>query len=100
MQQSKQHHFVPTAANERIVTLDIIRAFALFGILLVNMRFFSTPAIQAEMVGSSFSGNLLDNISTWFIFIFAEVKFVSMFSMLFGIGFLLFMERGEEKGIQ
>jgi uncharacterized protein len=99
MQQPKQHHFVPTAANERIVTLDIIRAFALFGILLVNMRFFSTPAIQAEMVGSSFSGNLLDTVSTWFIFIFAEIKFVSMFSMLFGIGFLLFMERGEEKGI-
>lgn len=52
------------------------------------MRFFSTPVIQAEMVGSSFSGNLLDTISTWFIFIFAEVKFVSMFSMLFGIGFV------------
>ncbi len=68
MQQSKQHHFVPTTASERIVTLDIIRAFALFGILLVNMRFFSTPAIQAEMVGSSFSGNLLDTVSTWFIF--------------------------------
>ncbi|MFN7253483.1 MAG: DUF418 domain-containing protein [Anaerobacillus sp.] len=99
MQQPKQHHFVPTAANERIVTLDIIRAFALFGILLVNMRFFSTPAIQADSIGISFSGNLLDTISTWFIFIFAEIKFVSMFSMLFGIGFLLFMERGEEKGI-
>jgi uncharacterized protein len=99
VQQPKQHHFVPTAANERIVTLDIIRAFALFGILLVNMRFFSTPALQTEMVGSTLSGNLLDTISTWFIFIFAEIKFVSMFSMLFGIGFLLFMERGEEKRI-
>ncbi|MFA9558970.1 DUF418 domain-containing protein [Evansella sp. AB-rgal1] len=99
MQQSKQHHFVPTAANERIVVLDIIRAFALFGILLVNMRFFSTPAIQVDSIGSSSSGNLFDIVSTWFIFIFAEIKFVSMFSMLFGIGFLLFMERGEEKGI-
>jgi len=100
MQQLKQHRFVPTAAEERIVTLDIIRAFALFGILLVNMRFFSTPAIQAEMLGSSLSSNnLLDTVSTWFIFLFAEIKFVSMFSMLFGIGFLLFMERGEEKGI-
>lgn len=88
----------PTSATERIVTLDIIRAIALFGILLVNMKFFATPAIQAEMAGISFADSLLDKIAMWFIFIFAEFKFIAMFSLLFGVGFLLFMERGERRG--
>ncbi|MDG5788588.1 DUF418 domain-containing protein [Evansella sp. AB-P1] len=90
----------PTLQNERIVKLDIIRAIALFGILMVNMKFFSTPIIQLESTNESLFTSTIDQISTWFIFIFAEVKFISMFSMLFGIGFLLFMERGEKKGIE
>ncbi|OIJ15561.1 hypothetical protein BKP35_00775 [Anaerobacillus arseniciselenatis] len=92
-------HFAPTSKNERIVTLDIIRAIALLGILSVNMKYFATPAIQAEMAGITYANTLLDQISQWFIFLFAEVKFISMFSMLFGIGFLLFMERGERRGV-
>ncbi|OIJ22335.1 hypothetical protein BKP45_06765 [Anaerobacillus alkalidiazotrophicus] len=90
--------FAPTSNQERIVSLDIIRAIALFGILLVNMKFFSTPTLQAEMANVSFSTTLADEISQWFIFIFAEFKFISMFSLLFGIGFLVFMERGERRG--
>lgn len=97
--EMKADNFKPTSIQERIVTLDIIRAIALFGILLVNMKFFSTPAIQAEMANITYSTTILDQISNWFIFLFAEVKFITMFSMLFGIGFLLFMERGERRGV-
>lgn len=96
---NKNLSFTPTSSSERIVTLDVIRAIALFGILSVNMKFFSTPTLQAEMANISYATTLLDQISQWLIFIFAEFKFISMFSMLFGIGFLLFMERGIRRGI-
>lgn len=95
----QDNKFTPTLNEDRIISLDVIRAIALLGILTANMKFFSTPAIQAEMLNVSFAHSVLDQISEWFIFIFVEVKFISMFSLLFGVGFLLFMERGERKGI-
>ncbi|RSK28845.1 DUF418 domain-containing protein [Bacillus sp. HMF5848] len=95
----KQLRYGPTSQSERIVTLDVIRAIALLGILSVNMKFFSTPTLQAEMAGVSYANSILDHISQWFLFIVADFKFISMFSMLFGIGFLLFMERGKQSGI-
>jgi uncharacterized membrane protein YeiB len=37
----------PVAPGERIEIVDILRGFALFGILLVNMAFFSTSIFHA-----------------------------------------------------
>lgn len=39
----------PVARSERIETLDVLRGFALFGILLVNMTLFGWP-IYATML--------------------------------------------------
>nr|WP_253263992.1 hypothetical protein [Geobacillus sp. BMUD] len=33
---------------ERIVAADVLRGFALLGILLVNMRYFSSPALYDD----------------------------------------------------
>jgi uncharacterized protein len=35
---------VPTAPHERLVTLDVLRAFALLGILVMNMPGFLPPS--------------------------------------------------------
>ena len=50
----------PIAPAERIDVIDILRGFALFGILLVNMRLFSFP-VQNLLIGNGEFGTLADS---------------------------------------
>ena len=84
----------PVSAQNRILTIDMIRGFALFGIFLVNMPSFHSPMIQEiEETGLDFGLEL-------FFLLFVEGKFYTIFSFLFGLGFYLFMSRAEQKGLR
>lgn len=84
----------PVSAQDRILTIDMIRGFALFGIFLVNMPSFHSPMIQEiEETGLDFGLDL-------FFLLFVEGKFYTIFSFLFGLGFYLFMSRAEQKGLR
>lgn len=89
----------PTGQKERIITLDIVRGFALLGILLVNMQFFVSPQLFLTITGIRLFEDPLSIAADWFITIFAAGKFMPIFSFLFGLGFFLFMERVKEKGL-
>jgi uncharacterized protein len=90
----------PVLGRERMVTLDIIRGFALFGIFLVNMPTFHSPDFMKSMYGipSDYSG--LDQWIDVFFALFVDMKFFTIFSFLFGLGFFIFMSRAEEKGLR
>jgi uncharacterized protein len=81
---------VPTLPTERIVTLDIIRGFALLGILVVNMSSFS-GAWTEQPTGWP------DQAAAFIVGVLFSGKFNSLFSMLFAIGFTLQLERLEER---
>ncbi len=87
----------PISSRDRIVSLDIIRGFALFGILFVNMPLFQSPKLIFElyMVSPELSSN--DQFIRMLLDVFVETKFFTIFSFLFGIGFYIFMKRAEEK---
>lgn len=87
----------PVPLSKRIPSIDILRGFALFGILLVNMHLFGFPA-QELLIGSEESGPLIDRIAAWGIQVFAESKFYPIFSLLFGLGFALQIQRAEARG--
>ncbi|MDQ0337935.1 uncharacterized protein J2S00_000718 [Caldalkalibacillus uzonensis] len=88
----------PISPHERIKTLDIIRGFALLGILVANMAFFASPIIYIHMAAVDWWEKAWDKWVLWVIQFCAEAKFFTMFSLLFGLGFILFMERTEAKG--
>ncbi|WP_208592090.1 DUF418 domain-containing protein [Gracilibacillus suaedae] len=90
----------PTSKKERLMELDVIRGFALFGILVVNMSYFSTPALYADMLGIDGHVHLIENVLRWGISLFFEFKFVSLFSLLFGISFAMFLARLEHKKVK
>jgi uncharacterized protein len=90
----------PIQPNERIKRLDILRGIALLGILLVNMAFFSSPIIYTEAAGIERSEHMVDKVVEWGIQFFAEGKFYPMFSFLFGLGFMIFIQRAEQKGLK
>ncbi|WP_169823908.1 DUF418 domain-containing protein [Bacillus marinisedimentorum] len=86
----------PVGGKERILSLDIIRGFAIFGIFLVNMEDFRAPWLYLDI------GQIWDRPADIavqrFIDIFAQASFYTLFSFLFGYGMIIFMERAEAKG--
>ncbi len=75
----------PTSADERIQVIDSLRGFAILGILMVNTLYFSMPIFSMMSGGEHFPGTG-NAIATWIIRFFAESKFYSLFSLLFGLG--------------
>ncbi|MBC9915126.1 DUF418 domain-containing protein [Chitinophaga varians] len=88
---------LPSPASRRIDALDAIRGVALAGILLVNMGLFAFPALY--MTPSAYWPGASNKMVEQLISFFAEGKFVSMFSFLFGLGFILFLQSAERKGL-
>jgi uncharacterized protein len=87
----------PVLPTERLVVLDILRGFALFGILAVNMAYFSTP-IYSILAGLEPWDSALDNAVTWLIRFVFESKFYMLFSFLFGLGLSIQMARAAARG--
>ena len=87
----------PVQQAERIQIVDILRGFALFGILLVNMALFSRP-FQSILFPADPSMPWYDRAAEWLIHTLAEGKFYAMFSLLFGLGMILLMARVQARG--
>lgn len=82
--------------HQRLVHLDVLRGFALLGILLVNFQYFTRP-MQAIVLGTEPSLAGLDLAAEFLVKVLAESKFYPLFSMLFGAGFALMFERAAER---
>lgn len=89
----------PVQPGERLSVIDCLRGFAIFGILLVNLMFFATP-VYSEVLLTEPWANPLDRAADWFIAFFAEGKFFTLFSFLFGLGLAIQMERAETRGVR
>ena len=87
----------PVTRAARIDVIDILRGFALFGILLVNMELFSYP-FQQVLLGHGELASFADRLAVWGIELLAETKFYPIFSFLFGLGFALQIQRAEQRG--
>jgi uncharacterized protein len=87
----------PVQPDERVNTLDILRGFAIFGILLVNMAFFSSPFLDILTGADRWTG-FADQSAKVAIRFVAEGKFYSLFSLLFGLGYFIQMSRADQRG--
>jgi len=87
----------PVQAQERIEVLDVIRGFALLGILIANMAMFNSPAAYLEVLGKNMWTGFWDTTTASFINLLIQGKFYTMFSFLFGLGFAIFFERAKAK---
>lgn len=86
----------PVSQAERIHILDILRGFAVFGILAVNIGGFATPVFFPGYVPPEMTW--YDKFAETVMLFFAEGKFYTIFSFLFGLGFSVQMARAEAKG--
>jgi len=79
----------PVKKKNRIEILDVIRGFAIFGILIANIQSWSGyKFVPFEVLQTLPNYSLNDTLKYLFMF-FIDTKFYTLFSILFGIGFYL-----------
>lgn len=86
----------PTADRDRLPVMDILRGFALLGIFLMNIEFF-TRTLQTYSGGVSPSEGL-DHVLGLAIYVAVQGKFWVLFALLFGMGFALMRDRALSAG--
>ena len=89
----------PVGTGERIGTLDFIRGLAVMGILAANIVAFGQP-FDAYMYPSAFLTDPADPGGWMWIaqFVLVDGKMRGLFTLLFGAGLYLFMERAWAAG--
>jgi uncharacterized protein len=89
--------FGPVATEERIAVLDVLRGFALLGIAIMNMGYFSMP-MTADALEPRLFPAPHDRAAELFMSVLFAGKANSIFALLFGIGLTIQMDRAEAKG--
>jgi uncharacterized protein len=93
-------NLAPVSARERIDILDVLRGFALAGVLLANaLWYFSGFGDLTEEEILRLPSNPFDPVVFELESFFVSNKFISIFSFLFGVGFALQMRRADEKSV-
>lgn len=87
----------PIAPAERILALDVLRGFALLGIVLMNIEAFVGPLNQA-LAGVNPALRGADRVVDALVYILVQGKFYTLFSLLFGMGFAVMAQRAEAAG--
>lgn len=96
MEQQSTGEVLPS--SQRITHLDTIRGVAVMGILIMNaVSFFFVGAAYFD-ISSPENKTILDWLVGGFGEVFADQKFMALFSILFGASVLLFCERAAAKG--
>jgi uncharacterized protein len=85
----------PIQPSERLVAIDALRGFAVFGILVVNILFFAGPI---PWISSAHWTGFADRVAMFVVEVFFTAKFYTTFALLFGFGFGLQMIRAERAG--
>lgn len=88
----------PVAERDRAVSLDVLRGVAVLGILAMNIRLFAFP--QAAYFNPTAYGDYsgLNQAWFWITAVFADQKFMTLFSLMFGAGMALISERAAARG--
>lgn len=85
----------PTEPLERIPSLDFLRGIAILGILFINIENFAYPDPWSPWKFGY--EDTADYTTRFWVYFLTQGKFYTMFALLFGVGFYIFLERLEKK---
>lgn len=88
----------PTLEQDRIITLDMLRGFALLGIILANSLIFQYGLMYETSLINQYPNGDIDRFAESVILIFVQASFYPLFSFLFGYGTALQKHRLLERG--
>lgn len=86
------------AVISRLGSLDLIRGVAILGILAINVAGFAGPPSSILSPNLPYPGTAADEWAFAIKFLLLEGKMRALFSLLFGAGIVLFIDRAEAAG--
>lgn len=88
----------PILGADRIETLDVLRGFAVLGILLMNITHMGLPSAEYMNPAARSLPQGLDLLALTITEVLANTKFITLFSLMFGVGIAVFSQRLEARG--
>lgn len=90
----------PIEPKKRVLSLDILRGFAVLGIVVMNIQSFAMPSVAYSnpTVFENLSGN--DLYVYLFSYVFADQKFMSIFSLLFGASLVMLPQKARKEHLR
>ncbi|MCI0606982.1 DUF418 domain-containing protein [bacterium] len=98
-QTPEPSRLAPTPGQERYDFLDILRGFALLGIVTANMILYSLYVYLRDSEKMRLNTYSTDKVLDFLELMLIEGKFYTIFSILFGIGFSILLARTQAKGL-
>ncbi|XQW85315.1 DUF418 domain-containing protein [Thalassotalea piscium] len=95
-QPKKEYVLKPVADKNRIQVMDLLRGFALIGIIFMNIEWFNRPV--SDLLSFDFSQTGGDWAASWLVKVFIEGKFYKLFSIIFGMGFAVMLLNAQQAG--
>jgi uncharacterized protein len=89
---------IPVSSRDRIETLDVLRGFALLGILAMNIRGMAAPLSAYLYPYALFDYSGASRAAYLFTSVVFDLKMMGLFSMLFGLSVLLYSAKSTESG--
>ncbi|RZI98233.1 MAG: DUF418 domain-containing protein [Brevundimonas sp.] len=89
---------VPTSQTDRIGEVDIIRGFALFGVLWMNVLGMGGFLVPRDKIHGLTDFQTLEKVVGFLSHLLMAGKAQALFSLLFGFGFAVMMERIGARG--
>ena len=90
---------MPVPATDRLETLDVLRGFALLGILAMNIRAMAAPFGTYMYPFGLFEYTGANRAAYIFTSAAFDLKMMGLFSMLFGVSVLLYAAKPTESGL-
>ncbi|MDQ7013314.1 MAG: DUF418 domain-containing protein [Planctomycetota bacterium] len=87
----------PVSQTLRFDSIDVLRGFALLGILAMNIMVFAMPmaAYSNPTFGPEYSG--VNRATYWVVHALFDLKMMGLFSMLFGAGVVIWSRKAETR---
>jgi uncharacterized protein len=94
----KANSLQPVPLKDRLQLIDALRGFAFLGILLTNIYAFSGYGWMEQSVIEAIPTYQMDRVVLAVIEILVSTKFITIFSILFGVGFAIQLQRAQKTG--
>jgi uncharacterized protein len=99
VQKPSPQAFAPASGKERISLMDALRGLALLGIITANLPSFSGYVHLSPEARQALPTFALDRLLDPLLHILIASKFSTIFSMLFGVGFAMQLEKARAQGV-
>jgi uncharacterized protein len=88
----------PISSAERVQYIDVLRGFALYGVLLANIIWMAHDIVLTPSAARQLPTHAVDRLVKYLVVFFVDGKFVTLFSFLFAVGFTIQMRRALQRG--